>query len=171
MRSAATFYGGLRKLLRQRTGNQRGKMKQHSLGTYIRQLRKDQSLTQTELGGDRYSKSYVSALERGSLPPSHQALQYFAEQLHQPSDVFEQLWQFAQGENLLLPTAQEAGNGLQEQEQHQEVTMLLDLLIAETPLHTTPLEYDFLALPDETLKRLPLWKQAHYSFLKAVQAQ
>ncbi len=33
------------------------------LSEYIRQLRRQRGLTQTELGGDRFSKSYVSAVE------------------------------------------------------------------------------------------------------------
>src|SRR6266571_3544517 len=53
------------------------------IGESIRQLRRQRNLTQSELGGERYSKSYVSALERDKITPSFQALQFFAEQLGQ----------------------------------------------------------------------------------------
>jgi len=40
---------------------------QQPIGLYIRQLRRERSLTQSELGETHFSKSYVSAVERGEL--------------------------------------------------------------------------------------------------------
>lgn len=37
--------------------------------------------TQQELAGGRFSKSYISAVERGKMTPSIQALDYLADQL------------------------------------------------------------------------------------------
>ena len=38
---------------------------QSGLGTRLRQLRVSAGLTQSELAGDRFSKEYVSQIERG----------------------------------------------------------------------------------------------------------
>ncbi len=62
------------------------------IGELMRQLRRQWNFTQTELGAPRYSKSYVSAVEKNAVRPSSEALQFFAEQLGQPSSYFtEQL--------------------------------------------------------------------------------
>src|SRR5258708_32304180 len=61
---------------------------EQSIGELIRQTRRQNNLTQTELGGARYSKSYVSAVERSKITPSSEALRFFAERLNQPEDYF-----------------------------------------------------------------------------------
>ena len=58
------------------------------VGELIRQLRRQRNITQTALGAPRYSKSYVSAVEKNTIRPSPEALQFFAEQLDQPNDYF-----------------------------------------------------------------------------------
>ena len=75
----------------------------NTLGEHIRQLRRQHHLTQTGLGGTRYSKSYVSAVERGSIPASQSALRFFAEQLNKPADYFEPV----SYTHLTLPTNRE----------------------------------------------------------------
>ncbi len=59
------------------------------IGETLRQMRRQQSLTQTELGGDHFSKSYISAVERDKIAPSYEALHFFAEQLGLQRDYFE----------------------------------------------------------------------------------
>ena len=44
--------------------------------------------TQQELAGERFSKSYISAVERGKMTPSVQALDYLADQLRVPMAYF-----------------------------------------------------------------------------------
>src|SRR6266568_1275587 len=66
---------------------------QQPIGEFIRQLRRQRNLTQTELGGQRFSKSYVSAVERDKIVPSHVAIRFFAEQLGQPGEYFEEILQ------------------------------------------------------------------------------
>ncbi|TMD46431.1 MAG: helix-turn-helix transcriptional regulator [Chloroflexi bacterium] len=39
------------------------------IGELIRQLRRRRNITQTELGAPRYSKSYVSAVEKNTIRP------------------------------------------------------------------------------------------------------
>jgi transcriptional regulator with XRE-family HTH domain len=68
------------------------------VGDLIRQMRRQRNLTQTELGGNSYSKSYVSAVEKNTIRPSPAALRFFAEQLEQRSDYFTML--FESSENI-----------------------------------------------------------------------
>src|SRR6476619_2692118 len=51
------------------------------LGTRLRQLRVGAGLTQSDLAGDRFSKEYVSQIERGKTRPTPQTLAWIAEQL------------------------------------------------------------------------------------------
>ena len=51
------------------------------LGERLRSLRLAARLTQTELGGDRFSKEYVSQIERGKTHPTEQATAWLAERL------------------------------------------------------------------------------------------
>src|SRR6266550_8729172 len=51
------------------------------LGERLRQLRVAASLTQSELAGDRFSKEYVSQIERGKTRPTAETLSWIAERL------------------------------------------------------------------------------------------
>jgi tetratricopeptide (TPR) repeat protein len=51
------------------------------LGTRLRQLRVAAGLTQSDLAGDRFSKEYVSQIERGKTRPTDQTLEWIAERL------------------------------------------------------------------------------------------
>src|ERR671931_1773273 len=51
------------------------------LGSRLRQLRVAAGLTQSELAGDRFSKEYVSQIERGKTRPTPQTLEWIAERL------------------------------------------------------------------------------------------
>src|SRR5919198_1053849 len=51
------------------------------LGERLRQLRVAAGLTQTELAGDRFSKEYVSQIERGKTRPTRDTIQWLAERL------------------------------------------------------------------------------------------
>src|SRR5918997_6676974 len=52
-----------------------------SLGDRVRQLRVAQGMTQTELAGDRFSKEYLSQIERGKTRPTGDTLAWLASQL------------------------------------------------------------------------------------------
>ena len=52
-----------------------------SLGDRVRQLRIAKGLTQTELAGERFSKEYVSQIERGKTRPTQETLSWIAERL------------------------------------------------------------------------------------------
>lgn len=58
------------------------------IGERVRQARIAANLTQQELAGDTYSKSYISAVERGKMTPSFQALHILAERLGRSISFF-----------------------------------------------------------------------------------
>jgi tetratricopeptide (TPR) repeat protein len=51
------------------------------LGERLRQLRVAAALTQTDLAGDRFSKEYVSQIERGKTKPTRETIDWLAERL------------------------------------------------------------------------------------------
>src|ERR671936_2283291 len=51
------------------------------LGERLRQLRVAAGMTQTELAGERFSKEYVSQIERGKTRPTTETIQWLAERL------------------------------------------------------------------------------------------
>jgi tetratricopeptide (TPR) repeat protein len=51
------------------------------LGERLRQLRVAAGMTQTDLAGDRFSKEYVSQIERGKTRPTVETIQWLAERL------------------------------------------------------------------------------------------
>jgi tetratricopeptide (TPR) repeat protein len=51
------------------------------LGERLRQLRVAAGMTQTDLAGDRFSKEYVSQIERGKTRPTAETIQWVAERL------------------------------------------------------------------------------------------
>src|ERR671937_95645 len=64
------------------------------LGTRLRQLRVAAGLTQSDLAGDRFSKEYVSQIERGKTRPTPQTLAWIADRLGVDSSYLEtgQTW-------------------------------------------------------------------------------
>src|SRR3954464_4995153 len=52
-----------------------------SLGERLRELRINRGLTQTDLAGDRFSKEYVSQIERGKTRPTAETVSWLAAQL------------------------------------------------------------------------------------------
>src|ERR671936_3221918 len=51
------------------------------LGERLRQLRVAAGMTQTDLAGDRFSKEYVSQIERGKTRPTRETIAWFAQRL------------------------------------------------------------------------------------------
>src|SRR5438552_4698532 len=51
------------------------------LGERVRQLRVAAGITQTELAGDRFSKEYVSQIERGKTRPTQETIEWIAARL------------------------------------------------------------------------------------------
>ncbi len=64
--------------LTERTNRPAGNLR---LGERLRQLRVAAGLTQTELAGDRFSKEYVSQIERGKTRPTRETIEWLAARL------------------------------------------------------------------------------------------
>src|SRR5947207_14723131 len=60
------------------------------LGERLRQLRVAAGLTQTDLAGDRFSKEYVSQIERGKTRPTRETIEWLAVKLGVDADFLEQ---------------------------------------------------------------------------------
>ncbi|HLH61021.1 MAG TPA: helix-turn-helix transcriptional regulator [Ktedonobacteraceae bacterium] len=142
------------------------------IGEYIRQARRQRNLTQTELGGDRFSKSYVSAVERNKIAPSPDALKFFAQQLEQSEDYFTTL--FMQSET---PTPLSAMNdlgltGAGVRMTQDDELVLLDTMLEHTEFNAFPAHYEHLPmLSPEAIALLPPARQARYYFLLGLIAQ
>lgn len=142
---------------------------QFSLGSYIRHLRRQKSLTQTELGGDQFSKSYISAVERDQIVPSYDAIRFIARQLKQPPDYLEQLMEQKQEVNSLLTTPSTA---LQSDAQSDhEVISLLDLILNGKKLNLSSLSTEYKEVPPDPSTVLAMRKQGRYAFLKGMIVQ
>jgi tetratricopeptide (TPR) repeat protein len=59
------------------------------IGDRVRQLRIARGMTQSDLGGDRFTKTYVSQIERGRARPSAAALEWFAQRLNASARFLE----------------------------------------------------------------------------------
>src|SRR5438094_6827566 len=59
------------------------------LGERVRQLRVAAGQTQTDLAGDRFSKEYVSQIERGKTRPTRETIEWLAQQLGVDADFLQ----------------------------------------------------------------------------------
>jgi tetratricopeptide (TPR) repeat protein len=136
---------------------------QQPIGEFIRQARRQHNFTQTELGGNRFSKSYISAVERNKIPSSPDALHFFAEQLGQPSDYFTALLQEV-GNTTQLSVLNASGQ-LSTSTHLDDTLTLLDILLDSTELYNFPVRYELPTLSSEVIAALPSHKQSRYYFL------
>src|SRR5207247_7364919 len=63
------------------TNTRRSTHSGNRLGERLRQLRVAAGLTQTDLAGDRFSKEYVSQIERGKTRPTRETIEWLAVKL------------------------------------------------------------------------------------------
>src|ERR687887_1893521 len=63
------------------TNTRRSTASGNRLGERVRQLRVAAGLTQTDLAGDRFSKEYVSQIERGKTRPTRETIEWLAAKL------------------------------------------------------------------------------------------
>src|SRR5256886_8635617 len=76
------------------------------LGIRLRQLRVAAGLTQSELAGDRFSKEYMSQIERGKTRPTKETLSWIGERLGVDFSYLEtgQSWdEYAEVEAAITP--------------------------------------------------------------------
>ncbi|HLJ32437.1 MAG TPA: hypothetical protein VKU38_02250 [Ktedonobacteraceae bacterium] len=146
---------------------------QQSIGEIIRQVRRQRNFTQSELGGNRYSKSYVSAVERNKMLSSQEALRFFAEQLGQPDTYFTSLLEPSEQTGQL---AVQYGTGTPVQDGNaqlsQDDTMtLLDMLLENTDLSQLTIHRDLPSLSPEIITALPRHKQFRFYYLMGLVAR
>ena len=72
-----------------RTPTQRSTKPRASLGDRIRQLRINRGMTQTELAGERFSKEYLSQIERSKTRPTDETVSWLAARLGVDSGFLE----------------------------------------------------------------------------------
>src|SRR3954470_12370807 len=63
------------------TNTNRSSRSGNRLGERLRQLRVTAGLTQTDLAGERFSKEYVSQIERGKTRPTQETIEWLAQKL------------------------------------------------------------------------------------------
>jgi tetratricopeptide (TPR) repeat protein len=142
--------------------------KMEHIGVMIRQLRRQRNMTQTELGANRYSKSYVSAVEKNSIRPSVAALRFFAEQLEQRIDYFTMMLESTENikQSASLPGPLEAGSHFLQDDDFSLLTLLMQ--------HADPLALKNLkglpTLTPEILAALPPSRQCYYFLLEGLTA-
>ena len=56
-------------------------MNQIELGKRIRKLRKEKNLSMEQIGGDKFTKGYISQIELGRVKPSFGVLEHIAKML------------------------------------------------------------------------------------------
>jgi tetratricopeptide (TPR) repeat protein len=145
---------------------------QEGIGEYIRQARRQRNLTQTELGSDRFSKSYVSAVERNKITPSPDALKYFAEQLEQSEDYFTSMFLQADSSMSFAGVNETGLVGTRNRTNQDDELILLDTLLENTEFHSFPVNYKQLPmLSPDAIALLPPARQARYYFLLGLIAQ
>ncbi len=141
------------------------------IGESIRQLRRQRNLTQSELGGERYSKSYVSALERDKITPSFQALQFFAEQLGQSNEYFTTLLEQTEHLKQLAVLSEQSHINTGEQPVPEGEWGFLDVLLKSAHYADLQALRDLPSLSDEAIATLQPINQARYAFLTGLIAQ
>jgi len=87
-------------------------MELESLGAKIREARKRLKLTQSDLAGSEFTKSFISQVEKGQTRPSLKSLQIIAERLNQPISFFLDEEACAPKEDRELVSLMETANHL-----------------------------------------------------------
>jgi transcriptional regulator with XRE-family HTH domain len=113
-------------------------MAQQSFGEYLRQLRRQQGWTQSELGEDQFSKSYISAVERDKVIPSRDALQHLVTKLQVPLTELEQRLQQTEEEEQQLVSANLVTSPSAKNE--QEILSLLEVILKGAQAIPLPLQ-------------------------------
>lgn len=141
------------------------------IGEYIRQERRQINMTQSSLGQTRYSKSYVSAVERNKIIPSPEALRFFAEQLGQPSDFFKKILE--QTEQLQTTNPLHSASLADRGDRHLPSRDLnfLHVLFDNTEHRNLQALQEYSTLTVEFVSSLPPDQQASYIFLMGLIAQ
>ena len=88
------------------------------LGERLRQLRVSAGLTQTELAGERFSKEYVSQIERGKTRPTRETIEWLAQRLGVDADFLHN--GVSTDERSRIETMLARAEAMSEAKQHEE---------------------------------------------------
>ena len=141
------------------------------IGEYIRQERRQLNLTQSTLGQTRYSKSYVSAVERNKIIPSLEALRFFAEQLGQPSDYFKKMLEQAEQFRTTDPLQSAGQVDVGKRPSPVRDLTFLNILLDSTEHYNLQNLQEYSTLTAEFIASLPTDQQASCAFLMGLIAQ
>lgn len=142
------------------------------IGEKIRRARRERDMTQTQLGGIRYSKSYISAIEHAKIIPSEKVLEFIASQLQLPDTYFTSSGE-RNGEVPPpdIPVEELLPHDKRERVMADEFWPLLDILVEQIPRRDG---LAFEGLPPfsiEALEAVPASRRASYAFLLGTMAQ
>jgi transcriptional regulator with XRE-family HTH domain len=132
------------------------------IGHWLRQIRRQRNMTQTQLGGTKFSKSYISAVERNKIKPSSEVLEYLAEKLGLPANYFIVLF------NKLIET-ESPSQGSQIIE--DQVFSLMQNMLVRGDRPSAQVLQELPTLLQEPLETLPPSQQALYFLLKGLASQ
>jgi tetratricopeptide (TPR) repeat protein len=121
-----------------------------SLGERLRQLRSEAGLTQTELAGGRFSKEYVSQIERGKTRPTRETLEWLAERLGVDAGVLE--GGISAGQRTRLEAALTRGEAASEA--HREDEAIVEFERVRAVVRGTAPDLEFRALTGEAWARI-----------------
>src|SRR5712691_13266313 len=98
------------------------------LGDRLRQLRVSGGLTQTDLAGTRFSKEYVSQIERGKTRPTRDTVEWLAQQLGVDADFLQN--GVSTDERSRIETLLARAEALSESDRNAEAVELVDQIRA-----------------------------------------
>src|SRR5205807_10072546 len=121
------------------------------LGERLRQLRVSAGLTQTELAGERFSKEYVSQIERGKTRPTRETIEWLGQRLGVDADFLQN--GVSTDERSRIETMLARAEALSESDRNAEAVELVDQ-IRTAVLATGSPELEVRALAVESWARM-----------------
>jgi len=121
------------------------------LGERLRQLRVSAGLTQTDLAGDRFSKEYVSQIERGKTRPTRETIEWLAQRLGVDADFLHN--GVSTDERSRIETMLARAEALSESDRNDEAVALVEE-IKTAVLATGSPELEVRALAVESWARM-----------------
>src|SRR3954465_4147409 len=100
------------------TNTPRSSRSGNRLGERLRQLRVTAGMTQTDLAGERFSKEYVSQIERGKTRPTRDTIEWLAQKLGVDPGFLER--GVSADERRRVETLPPRAEALTESHQHEE---------------------------------------------------
>src|SRR5690625_1114250 len=104
-----------------------------TLGQKIRTLRRQMGMTQADLAGEDFTKSFISQIEKDQARPSLKSLRIFAQRLNRPVSYFLDDEPGATGQPSEALRSLSTGELLERQGKHEEALRLYDSALKQCP--------------------------------------